>query len=329
MGVAMIIKPTEENRNIKELERLLELHPDKGGVILSELRKLRAGQTEENNVAHYLDRECGSSRSSVILHDLRFEYRGQVFQIDHLIINRALIFTLLETKSAKYGLKVDAQGNFFRNWKGHYQGIPSPIEQVQSQQRMLTEYLSGFDFFPKRLGVKLRPVFQSYVTISPRVHFQADPGFDASSVIRYDRIFGDIEKAGAKFSIAGRLMNMVSYETIEEIGANLAQHHIPKDIDWNARLKLSTKVAIDDVPPLKTGLEDVDVLQSASSLHTCVTCSSPDVTIKYGRNYYFACQACGKNFATALPGPGKLRKEGKSFFYVSDRKPEALYHTNP
>lgn len=72
----MIIKQTDENRNIRELERLLGLYPGKAGIIQPELRKLRAGQNEESNVAHYLDRECGSSRISVILHDLRFEYRG-------------------------------------------------------------------------------------------------------------------------------------------------------------------------------------------------------------------------------------------------------------
>lgn len=325
----MIIKPTEENRNIRELERLVEMHPDKNEIILEELRKLRAGQAEESNVAYYLDRECGSSRSSVILHDLRFQYRGQVFQIDHLIINHALIFTLLETKSAKYGLKVDGKGNFFRKWKGQYQGIPSPIEQVRSQQRMLAEYLNGFDFFPKRMGIKLKPYFQSYVTISPKVHFDVDPSFDASAVIRYDRIFGDIERAGAKFSIAGRLMNMVSYETIEEIGSSLARHHIPKDIDWSERLHLYPEAGTNE-----TGVKKApDVPTAAGELVPkrckCVACSSLDLTIKYGRNYYFACQACGKNFPTALPGPGKLRKDGKRFLYVSDSQSEILYHVNP
>jgi len=325
----MIIKPTEENRNIRELERLLALNPGKGEIILGELRKLRAGQAEESNVAHYLDRECGASRNEVILHDLRFEYRGQVFQIDHLIIDKRLIFTLLETKSAKFGLKVDGKGNFFRTWKGQDQGMPSPIEQVRSQERMLAEYLNGFDFFPKRMGIKLKPYFQSYVTISPKVRFDADPGFDASAVIRYDRIFGDIEKAGAKFSVAGRLLNKVSYETIEEIGSSLARHHIPKDIDWSTRLNLKSKAGTSDTALRTAPDASIDVKDVIPSPHHCTACSSPDLAIKYGRNYYFACQACGRNFPTTLPGPGKLRKEGKRFLYVSDGQPDVLYHVNP
>jgi hypothetical protein len=318
----MIIKPSEDNQNILELERLLQLHPEKASIINEELRKLRSGQAEENNVAHFLDRECGSSRISVVLNDLRFEYRGQVFQVDHLIINRFLIFTLLETKSAKFGLKVDKRGNFSRSYKGRFSNIPSPIEQVRSQSELLAEYLNGFDLFPRRLGVKLKPFFQSFVTISPKVHFESHPEFDASSIIRYDRIFQDIEAAGYKFNAAGRLLNKVSYETLEEIAQNLCRHHIPKLTDWTSKLQLNAQPEKlqSNAPPCETPISTYP--------KTCRECSSDLVTIKHGRSYYFSCAACGKNTPVKLPGPGKLRKEGNNFYFSAADGVETLYHRN-
>lgn len=347
----MILKPTDENRNIVELERLKALYPDREEQISQELRKIRAGHKEEQNVAHYLDRDLGSTDYSVVLHDLRLEYRGQVVQLDHLIINRALIFTILETKSAKYGLKVDEKGNFSRLFNGKYTNFASPIEQVNSQARMLDEYVNGYGLLPKRLGMKLKPFVQGFVTISPTVNFECSPSFDARQVIRYDRVLKEMENAPAKFNLFGRLASFVNYETLEEIGQTLIRHHVPKDVDWVGRLRLGkpkTEVvaekaetegqrAAPEAPQIATVNETTPApatvhAEAAPSEkpaeHVCKHCGSSKLEMKYGRSYYFYCGDCEKNTAAKLPGPGRIRKEGNNFFYVEASKPEALYFTN-
>lgn len=350
----MIIKPTDDNRNIIELERLKILYPDHEEQISQQLRKIRAGHQEELNVAHYLDRDLGSSHYSVTIHDLRLEYRGQVVQIDHLIINRALIFTILETKSAKYGLKVDEKGNFSRLFNGKYTNFASPIEQVNSQARMLEEYLNGFDLLPKRLGMKLKPFVQCFVTISPAVNFECSPSFDAHQVIRYDRIMKEMENAPAKFSLIGRLASLVNYETLEEIGQTLIRHHIPKDVDWIGRLRLGKpkmKLAAEKpetksptsqtpvTPPATQTVEAHELTPAPTTSdktplqepygHACKHCSSRNLQMRYGRSYYFHCIECEKNTAVKLPGSGRIHKDGSQFFYVEVNKPKTLYFKNP
>lgn len=327
----MIIKPTDESHDIAELERLLALHPNRADVIGTELKKLRAGRSEELNVAHHLDRDFGSSRISVILHDLRFEYRGQVFQIDHLIINQFLMFYLLETKSARYGLKVDGKGNFSRAYKGVYTGMASPIKQVQSQGRLLSEYLDGFELLPKRLGLRLKPSIHPFVTISPKTDFNCDPNFDDSSIIRYDSLLDSMVAENKSFNIVGRLASKVSYETLEELGHNLTKHHLPKTKDWKAILRLTDTQASKNVAAT-TAEPTADPTSSSHAstlpIHRCIHCQSDHLTIKYGRNYYFACNACSKNSAINLPPGEKLRKEGNNFFLTKSGGEASLYHTN-
>lgn len=317
----MEIKEFNKDESIESLEALKTVYPEKTAVIETELRKLRSGAAEEANVAHYLDRDIGRSRNSIILHGLRIEFKGQVFQIDHLIVSRALIFTLLETKSAKHGLKVDARGNFYRMFKGKPVGMPSPVEQVESQARLLQEFLQTMEILPKRLGVSLRPVLRSYVTLSPSVKFECATDYDDAKIIRYDQILKINDDAENDINVVGRLLNFVSYETLEEIGKRLMAQHTPHSIDWVGKLKLGQSTQKLETPISADAGNKVDH-------HVCKKCGADKLEIKHGYGYYFRCFACGEATKISLPGPGKLKKQGVEFFYVEEGKPDVLFHRN-
>ncbi len=191
------------------------------------------------------------------------------------------------------------------------------------------------------MGFRLKPHIQSFVTISPNVHFECDPAFDAHQVIRYDRLLKEIEDAPAKFNVLGLLSSFVSYETLEEIGQTLIRHHKPATIDWRRKLRLGAEQTEASFQPgpakVKKPTTEIDAKLPAipspaekvtNFRNTCKSCGSTNLTMKYGHSYYFNCSDCSKNTTPTLPGPGKIREEGQNFYFVGADANEILYHTN-
>ncbi|WP_245688399.1 nuclease-related domain-containing protein [Vibrio sonorensis] len=91
--------------------------------------KAKAGAKVEGDVAFYLKRQFLESKDIFVINDLRLSYKGEVAQIDHLILH-SKGFVVVESKSIRGHVKVNKQLEWSRTVRGRWIGMPSPIEQA-------------------------------------------------------------------------------------------------------------------------------------------------------------------------------------------------------
>ena len=111
----MIIKKMDSKQEeMAELTALLKgkLTPYQRFLIERELKTMRSGLYGEKDSAYYIDFYFGDSKNWAVIHDLRFEHKGKVAQIDHLLINRFFDIYVLESKNYAYKLKITPGGEF-------------------------------------------------------------------------------------------------------------------------------------------------------------------------------------------------------------------------
>ncbi len=122
-----------------------------------------AGQKQEQDVAFFLRRAYKDNPQVLVINDFKFTFNDETAQIDHLIIY-PYGFVLIESKSIKGHVKVNKQGEWTRSYssrsstgKGNqWQGMPSPIKQVELQQALLKALLRAHksQILGKLLGIK-------------------------------------------------------------------------------------------------------------------------------------------------------------------------------
>ncbi|MDR8522229.1 nuclease-related domain-containing protein [Shewanella fidelis] len=114
-----------------------------------------AGQQQEQNVAFFLRRAYKDHPQVLVINDFKFLFNDEVAQIDHLIIY-SYGFILIESKSIRGRVKVNQQQEWTRSIGAKWQGIPSPIKQVELQQALLLELLMHHrsEILGKLLGFK-------------------------------------------------------------------------------------------------------------------------------------------------------------------------------
>ena len=244
----MIIKKRESKESdIKELISLLSLPlPDnKRFLVERELRFAKSGDRGENDSAYFIDFHFGSSKNWAVIHDFRLEYRDQVAQIDHLMINRLLEVYVLETKNFSYAVKITDGGEFEVSFSNKYFSIESPIEQNKRHLIVLEQIFKKYDIMPKRLGITLPPTFRSYVLVSTksRVIRPSKDHFDTSMVIKADTLRTQIDKEFDNLnplSVLATASKIVSSETIKEMTERLASLHKPMKMDYRKRFGIDT-----------------------------------------------------------------------------------------
>lgn len=114
-----------------------------------------AGQKQELNVAFYLRREFKDHPNVFIINDYKFSHNDETAQIDHLIIY-PFGFILIESKSISGEVKVNQQGEWTRSYNNKWSGMPSPIKQVELQEKLLNMFLhhNRANILGKILGFK-------------------------------------------------------------------------------------------------------------------------------------------------------------------------------
>ncbi|MCL1039632.1 NERD domain-containing protein [Shewanella submarina] len=100
----------------------------------------RAGDKQEFDVAFYLNRAFKNHPKVMVFNDIKISYEGENAQIDHLILY-PYGFVLIESKSITGEVSVNQHQEWQRSYKGQWRGMPSPIKQVELQQRLLKELL--------------------------------------------------------------------------------------------------------------------------------------------------------------------------------------------
>jgi hypothetical protein len=245
----MIIKRIDSKQEeIQELEVLLKakLIPNQRFLIERELKAIRSGVSGERDSAYYIDFYFRDSRSWAVIHDLRLEYKSQVAQIDHLLINRMFDIYVLESKNYSYKLKITPEGEFQVYYGKQYVGIPSPIEQDKRHIHLLGRFLKHYDILPKRVRISIRPRFKNLILVSPKsiIIRPLEKKFDTSSVIKADtlrtRIDQEVDKQKLLANLA-TISKICSSSTLMETARTLAGFHKPKRIDFRAKFGLSVQ----------------------------------------------------------------------------------------
>jgi hypothetical protein len=343
-GSGMIIKPYEPSDALARLMELAETEPSQSSRLDVEIKKRKAGERAEREVAYLIDFEISKSSNWAVLHDLRIEHDGFSAQIDHVIIDRTLTIYLLETKYFASGLKITDDGEFLRwdNWKKNFVGMESPISQGDRHSKVLSRLFSDSDLLPRRLGMKMRPRIQSFVVVSKDARVDRPKSFDTSMVVKSDQLFDKIQKSMPSISVAlTDLTRLVSVETLTSFATELARCDRPIVIDHAAKFGIRTtpeEIAVvpaldlqtvEAVVPQDVASQQQDLDNSKSPGYCCKSCSSTNLQIKSGRfGYYWKCASCDGNTKIILPSEGRLRKEGDCFHFQPIEGPEVLFHRN-
>lgn len=237
----MIIKRMDsKHEEIGKLEILLKgkLTPYQRFLIERELKSMRSGVHGEEDSAYYIDFYFGDSKNWVVIHDIRLEHKGQVAQIDHLLMNRFFDMYVLETKNYSYKLKISPEGEFQVYYGKEYMGIPSPIEQNKRHIHLLDLFLKSHNILPKRMGISIRPRFKNIILVSPKCLIIRPPEnkFDTSPVIKADtlrtRIDREVDKGKNPLVDLATLSKICSPSTLESTARRLVAHHKPLRVDF-------------------------------------------------------------------------------------------------
>lgn len=102
----------------------------------------KAGDQQEQDVAFYLRRAFKDEDRVRVFHDLQLCYDGEFAQIDHLIVY-TFGFIVIESKSIKGEVRVNAQAEWSRSYRQQWQGMPSPVKQAQLQLKVLRDVLTN------------------------------------------------------------------------------------------------------------------------------------------------------------------------------------------
>lgn len=106
----------------------------------SENSFIAAGEKQESNVAFYLRRAYKDHPKVMVFNDVKLSHNNENAQIDHLIVY-PYGFILIESKSITGEVKVNQYQEWSRSYRGQWQGVSSPIKQVELQESLLKDLL--------------------------------------------------------------------------------------------------------------------------------------------------------------------------------------------
>lgn len=234
-----------KQEEIGELEIFLKskLTPPQRYLIKRKLKAMRSGIYGEKDAAYYIDFYFGNSKNWAVIHDLRLEHKGQVAQIDHLLINRFFDMYVLESKNYSSKLKISPEGEFQVYNGREYIGIPSPIEQNKRHIHLLDLFLKSNNILPKRMRISIRPRFKNIILVSPKPIITRPPEekFDTSSVIKADTLRTKIDRdlgKGNPLADLATISKICSSSTLKETAKKLAALHKPLKVDFSSKFGL-------------------------------------------------------------------------------------------
>ncbi|WP_035589545.1 nuclease-related domain-containing protein [Hippea jasoniae] len=130
-----------------------------------------AGLKAEQQMAYILKSFFKQEKDLCIINGLRLEIDKEInVQFDHLLFHKKGVF-IIESKSVSTKIKITQNQEWLRLENNHYKGIPSPINQLKRQAKLLREFLQKnrellrdeekFLFFKKQGGfinMKIDPI---------------------------------------------------------------------------------------------------------------------------------------------------------------------------
>lgn len=228
----MLIKSPDDHskrlRLLEELKKSDRLDDHQKDWLRNEYYRLKPGLAGERDAAHYLDLSISHGQNHAVLHDLRLEADGLVAQIDHLVVNRFLMFFLLETKTYSGSLHINEHGEFMVEYANERRyGIPSPLEQSRRHETVLRKVLDQFGI-TGRAGTT--PTFVHVVMVHPKAIIERPPAdkFDTSMIIKADQFrtwqLKYLDAMGTGTFLA-KSLNLRGRDTVKEWGELLKSAH--------------------------------------------------------------------------------------------------------
>tara|TARA_B100001057_G_scaffold45021_2_gene40172 strand:- start:9337 stop:10332 length:996 start_codon:yes stop_codon:yes gene_type:complete len=119
----------------------------------SNYAKIKAGQKQELDVAFYFRRAFKDHSQVFVFNDVKFKHNGETAQIDHLVVY-TYGFILIESKSITGEVAINQHQEWSRSYRGQWQGMPSPIKQVELQLALLKSLVidNAPQLLPKMFG---------------------------------------------------------------------------------------------------------------------------------------------------------------------------------
>lgn len=233
----MIIKSADDQSKrlalLQDLKQSARLDADQKDWLDKQLRGLRPGIQGEKDAAHYIDTHFRELQNRMVIHDLRVEIDGVSAQIDHLVINRLMNVTLLETKNFGGNVTISDRGEFSVKYSsGEVYGIESPLEQSKRHEVTLRKLFDQLGIVG-RLGLK--PIFHHCVLLHPRAIIKrpSPTAFDTSMVMKADQ-FNDwytryVNQEPTMMETAAQMLRIRGADTIEDFARRIAEQHKPKN----------------------------------------------------------------------------------------------------
>ncbi|MCK8045891.1 NERD domain-containing protein [Shewanella sp. 1CM18E] len=296
-----------------------------------------AGQQQEQNVAFFLRRAYKDHPQVLVINDFKFRFNDEVAQIDHLIIY-SYGFILIESKSIRGQVKVNQQQEWTRSLNTYqakttkWQGMPSPIKQVELQQALLLELLMHHrsEILGKLLGFKQQGFkgrcwdHLCAVSSDAIIDRKSMPKAVSDKLIKSEFLVEKLDKVMNLKSKFARFINTsdtrpaFNQQELESVASFLIKQHIApntaadteitKAISQTATEQGSTPIpaaitapvqrmpaqAIAAEPALHTETEKSQTIQIVLRCKHCG--ESTNYTPMYGKfGYYIHCKQCTKN----------------------------------
>lgn len=255
------------------------------------------GDQVENNVAFYLKRHFSEINNILVYNDLRIEHKGEIAQIDHLIVYKKG-FIIIESKSIKGAVKVNKQLEWQRTVRGKWVGMPSPITQAEIQTKLLKALLND------NADQILEKLFMIQGYFSGRC-WDTLCAASNDAIIDRDNIPSKISPLIAK---SEQVSNRVK-EIITSRSSILKPNPSFSDNEFNnikyfliAAHKPNSKTVANTenssiITDASQQLDSSDSnLIKSNSWFICKNCSSSSTSPKYGKfGYYVTCNDCNTN----------------------------------
>lgn len=262
--------------------------------------RIVAGQQQEKDVAFYLRRAFKDHKKVHVINDFRFTHNDENAQIDHLIVY-PFGFILVESKSINGEVNVNKEGEWSRTVGNKWCGMPSPIKQVELQQKLLREYLHEhrIEILPKLFGIRaqsfgMRCWHNICAVSSNSIIAREDiPKAISDQVVKTEFIADKIKNV---MKLRNKLITTLTIDSRPDFNKDELQSIVDfllqkPELQANKVEEVSSKTNF-------WGISDNPLLR-------CKNCDeSKDLTPQHGRYGYFVkCNKCDTNTSMKMPCP--------------------------
>jgi hypothetical protein len=283
--------------------------------------KTSAGQKQELDVAFYLRRAFKDSKDVYVINDFKFTHNGETAQIDHLVVY-TYGFILIESKSITGEVSVNKLGEWSRSYNNKWYGIPSPIKQVELQQKLLREMLfeNRASIIGKAIGVVQKTFglrdWNSICSVSSSAIINRESISEDVSrqLVKTEFLVSELEKVmdmkGSLYKFFTDTRPSFTEDELKSIGSFLLSKSECRGKEKSVVKEILEPVAKANISPQPEVVADGKGLQ-------CKSCGEKeDFQPRYGRyGYYIVCHICGVNTPMKKPCP----KCGNAHTKVSKR----------